>query len=524
MARRWRPTTLAGSLALALQASRDRRVASEAVSMEDKYRDNPEAFAVEVLGVQPIKKQCEILMALVPEGSRVSVRSSHKAGKTTTAAIAAIWFYATRQDGRVICIAPTHKQLQDVLYREVRRLLKGTLVPIPGEVHKNIQNGVRHPDGLREIMGVNASDPHNIQGYSGAQILFLGDEASGIGDPVWESLEGNAAGIVRFLLTSNPTKCSGYFYRSQKEHSHLWTCFALSAYDSPNVTGESKIPGLATQEWIDRMLAMHGPKGVQFLIRVKGEFAESAEDRIISTDLYVAATDRWDETPAVGSVVIGCDPSGPGWGGDESAFAVRVGAKVVSITGERGMGEDDFGPHVKDLILQTRAEHPGASKDLATLVVDSEGAVGAKVYAALVIYSRLHPNDFKVIRVRSSEKAKQYRYYHRVADELWSNLYDALSRPEDPHNPAEGPLALPVDRMLEEDLAAQSWIYDRENSRQKITPKDKIRQRLKRSPDRADAVCLCVWSRPARSQAARQAHEQGRRRRELPSPYGGLGY
>src|SRR5690606_13677854 len=116
MARRWSPGTLAVSLGLALTAARNRRVSSATVSIEERYENDPVGFARDVLGIEPIRKQCEILEALVPRAARVSVRSSRKAGKSTVDAIAAIWFHATREAARVICLAPTHKQLQDVLY------------------------------------------------------------------------------------------------------------------------------------------------------------------------------------------------------------------------------------------------------------------------------------------------------------------------------------------------------------------------------------------------------------------------
>lgn len=493
MARRWRPTTLAGSVVQALERAQRRQVEATTVSIEEQYRDDPVGFARDILGIEPIRKQCEILEALVPRAARVSVRSSHKAGKSTVDAIAAIWFYATREAARVICLAPTHKQLQDVLYREIKRLLKGALVPIPGEVHRNIQNGVRHPD-LREIMGVNASDPHNIQGYSGPNILFIVDEASGVDDEIFEALEGNSAGVVRWLLTSNPTRTQGYLYRSHNEHKGQWSCFALSAFDSPNITGEADIPGLATQEWVDRMRETYGETSPFYVVRVLGDFCDESDGQIITAELYQAAVDRWATTPAIGSLYLGVDPAGPGAGGDSSAFCVRVGPKVLGIERRQGLESEGHAPIIVGLIRDARRDCPQASSDLPTVVIDASG-LGARVAADLIVYAGQHPGLFRVVRVRYSDKAAEPLVYKLMGDQLWGNTYDLIRRKEDPLAPPEQwPLAFPHDDLLREDLLAQRWVYESHGLR-RVTEKRLIRKLLGRSTDSADALTLACWAR-----------------------------
>jgi len=60
-------------------------------------------------------------------------------------------------------------------------------------------------------------------------------------------------------------------------------------------------------------------------------------------------------------------------------------------------------------------------------------------------------------------------------------------------------VALPDDRKLKDELSALRYAYQR--GRILLEPKDAVRQRLGRSPDRADAVCYAVWGwRPRKPQ------------------------
>src|SRR5690349_8689124 len=86
-----------------------------------RYAADPVGFAVEVLGGEPWERQAEILLA-VRDCPRVTVRSAHGVGKTWVAACAALWFLYTRSPVTVLTTAPTHRQVKEILWREIRRL------------------------------------------------------------------------------------------------------------------------------------------------------------------------------------------------------------------------------------------------------------------------------------------------------------------------------------------------------------------------------------------------------------------
>ena len=86
-----------------LLSSIDQEFGSEHLSA---YYDDPVLFAREVLHCEPEPEQCEILRALA-EHKHVACRSGHGIGKSTSMAIAILWFMSTRLDAKVPVTGPT---------------------------------------------------------------------------------------------------------------------------------------------------------------------------------------------------------------------------------------------------------------------------------------------------------------------------------------------------------------------------------------------------------------------------------
>lgn len=157
-------------------------------SEREYYRTRPVEFSLEVLGVRLWSKQEEILLA-IRDHHRVAVCSGHKCGKSTVCAVAALWFYSCFDDARVVLTAVTSRQVQGIIWREIRRIVQrakklppeGTGRIIDGELHDLSHNGLKAED-FREIAGFTAKQSEAVSGISGANILYLCDEASGIED------------------------------------------------------------------------------------------------------------------------------------------------------------------------------------------------------------------------------------------------------------------------------------------------------------------------------------------------------
>ena len=98
-----------------------------------QYRDDPEGFAKGPLGIKLTYKQRLVLRGIRDHKS-TAVAASHGAGKTFIAAVAAIWWYCTREPAIVITTAPTGHQVKNLLWRYIRTLHRNARVRLPGLV------------------------------------------------------------------------------------------------------------------------------------------------------------------------------------------------------------------------------------------------------------------------------------------------------------------------------------------------------------------------------------------------------
>ncbi len=534
---RTRPTC-AGTLLEDLVALR-----AEASSIRwptDRYRRDPVGFAREILGQDPWEKQCEILEA-IRDHDRVSVTSGHKIGKSHTAGMAAYWFYGSFPDARVVMSSTTARQVDEILWREIRKMkaragvcldckrraaklssIERSRLPVPcphsalidGKIGEVARSGLKAPD-LRQIVGFTARDPEAVAGVSGENILYIVDEASGVDDVIFEAIEGNRAGGAKILLFSNPTKTEGEFFEShhdkalqfEKDGSPIldangrqkgfYRAIRVSSEDTPNVRlGRKVIPGLATREWIEEKKLEWGEDSPLYKVRVRGEFALNESGKIISLHAITLAERAWDETPAEGRLYIGLDPAGAGDAGDETVFAPRRGMKVLALYPHSALDEEG---HVRELLAVLRA-HRKPREEMPIVVIDREGDLGHKIYSRLRAVAdaiKDETKQFAVVGVRSSERSKS-EGYDRVRDELWANVARWMK---------DGG-ALPEDAKLTKELHAPSWLPVPGN-KVKATAKSELRKVLGRSPDRADAVALSVWESGAVAAALADVDDVG---------------
>jgi hypothetical protein len=382
-------------------------------------------------------------------------------------------------------------------------LYYGAKVPLGGECAKLASTALRLPDGSR-IFGITGDQPEALQGIRAPRMLVLADEASGIPDTTFAALEGNLAGGGKMLLTGNPTKSSGYFREACR--GERFEVVHLPSTESPNVkAGRVLVPGIATLDWLEARRNEWGEDSPLYKIHVLGQFVELEEGRLFSEAMISAAELRWADAVPSGRLVIGLDPAGESGDGDESAFVCRRGKKVIHVHARRGLTPDGHVAQVIGLAKDMLGPGRRAPAVRPLVIVDRDGYVGAKVYAALSAHRVRDEDDFDLRGVRGGERAmRQPLQIDRVRDEVWLSLVDAFR---------DG-LAIPEDVKLERELAAIR-IERHASGRSKVTGKDELRRELGRSPDRADALALSVFVEPVVDGAS-----EGQRPRQIPpDPY-----
>lgn len=384
----------------------------------------------------------------------------------------ALWWAHEKPAGRVVLTATTNPQIRNILWKEIRRLVHAANVSFP-KVAALPSLGIQWDDG-REIIGFSTKESERMAGISGAELLFIVDEASGVPEDIFDAIEGNRAGGAHILMLGNPTQPAGQFYDSFHSKASLYETFHISSVEAAN--NPIEIPGLATKDWVEEKLREWGPDDPRYQVRVGGDFADSAESTVIPLAVVSAAQDRWHDERASGSrLELGVDVAR--FGDDETVVVARRGNKVLEIVARSQLD----GPQVKDLVLAIAKRHHAKGEQKPLAKVDNCG-VGLGV-----VYLLRQSSDVQVLGVNAAERSSQPDEYVNLRSQLWFGLSDWLR---------DGG-CIPIDSKLEAELLCPRYDFDARN-RRRVEKKDEIKKRIHRSPDRADALALAVHMPRAR--------------------------
>lgn len=249
--------------------------------------EGPVRMAVEVFGAELDPWQESVLRAYGRGVRRISIRACHGPGKTFVAALM-IWnMLLTRFPQKTAATAPSKGQLEDALVAEVGAMYT-RLPPLLQElfvVQKNrIELKAAPEQSFFSAKTARVENPEALQGVHSDHVLLIGDEASAIPDPIFESAGGSMSGEnATTLLLSNPTRGSGYFYDSHNKDKDEWFTVHVSAADSSRVT----------EDFVRSYARKYGESSNVYRVRVLGEFPLADGDTVIPLDFVVSAQNRY---------------------------------------------------------------------------------------------------------------------------------------------------------------------------------------------------------------------------------------
>lgn len=502
-----------------------------------RWEHDPVAYAREVLRVAYLSPEQEaILRDVAQPRARVAVTSGHKTGKDFVGGIVANWWYSLWDDARVMITAVTGHQVKNVCWREVTAHHNRSGVgPFPLDGSPALLPSTGVVCGQREIKGFTCDVKEAVAGISSGHVLYLITEASGVPDYVFEALTGNLAGKdCRVLLLSQPTRNDGFFFQAFHKNAPLWKCHTLRSDQTVNVRERRVVvDGMAGLDWLEEVAREWGapPRwreiaggapittedvaqaGPIWLVRVWGRFALGEAGRLIPLALVGEAEKRWQEwraagVRAAGRLVLGLDVA-QAQDGDECAAASRRGHLVLEVEAwqvSANVPEPLAAADVARRAIEIVRRHRRPTEPKAVINVDVGGTFGAKVRAALELYS----SEIDVVAVHFGSRPRNQRAYGYLRDELWFGAREWLR---------EGG-ALPEDAKLEAELTAPGFEVNA-RGQQRVEDKKEIRKRLGRSTDRADAVLLALYEGAA--VRATEADEDALMPDRGLDPYGGGG-
>lgn len=420
-------------------------------------------FAEVVLAVILEEWQFNVLTALDSGETRISIRSGNGAGKTFLVAIMVLHYLLFRNDVKIPVTAPSSGQLKDGLIPETNKwaaklppFLRDQL-NITGDRITRVDSPANNFISFRTAR---KESPEALQGIHARFVFCCVDEASAVAEAVYEAAQGTMStpGSI-FVMISNCTRLSGYFFNSHHRNKADWKRFHVTSFDTSQVD----------QTFVDTIERTYGADSDQYRVKVMGEFPSKEEEALIDRDTVLAAFDR-DISCTGDSTIMGVDV---GRGGDLSALCFRKGNHAWGFKTKNYSDTMQTVGWVKD------AYDSIAFDDRPSAIhVDSIG-IGAGVA------DRLRELGLPAIDINVSESPSMKSVYMRLRDEMWwlaknwfasmnVNLRDLEIRDQD---------------MLEAELCAPLALFT-STGKNGVETKSQLKARGYASPNMADALCM----------------------------------
>lgn len=318
---------------------------------ELEKRQGPELWQDELLGY--LEKQ--LLLGLlqpdqiIAEAIQIAVKSGHDVGKSALVCWLIIWALSTREDTVGVVTANTEKQLRLKLWRE---LAKWHRLFIAKQFFKVTATSIQASDPDREkewridAIPWSEDNPEAFAGLHnlGKRIIVIFDEASGITEKIWETIDGvmNESGTeLIWIATGNPTRNVGRFREcfDTEGQGQFWKTFHV---DSRSVSFTNK-------ERIQKAIDLWGEDNDYIKVRWLGLFPASAANQLIPSDLLKLAMNREVQSFYGEALIMGVDVAR--YGDNESVITFRRGkdARTIKALRYRGLSNVELGNIIASL-------------------------------------------------------------------------------------------------------------------------------------------------------------------------------
>lgn len=493
---------------------RERREAARARQITNpftKYQSNPQAYALDVLGVRLTPDQ-ELMLDSIRLNRRTLVKASHAVGKTFTAAVAASWWFDCWNRHVAYITAPTWPQALGLTFKQLKTLRRAK--QLPGIILDTgiIKDADKIKEGEHYLRALNAEKSEGFQGEHSAPILIVIEEGVGVPKYIWDA----SGGLMthpdnRMFVIGNPTDEATEFGLAAESVSYH--SMSISALNHPNIVAELNrqlppFPDAVRLLWLYEMLekecehsetmiedvfefvslpeikkALEGRPAdlsqkwiymptAYFQGRVLGEFPTQADQQVIPK--------AWLKFQPVQSLnekdlpELGCDVAR--FGDDRTTIIGRIGPCAVSARELRKMDNLEVSSALRGEakeICRGRNIEPKKIK----IKIDVTGGLGTGPHDIL------KGEGYNVVAVNSSSKANNEEQYKNKRSELW---FDTRDRAREKRLDLSR-LKKEIRERLERELSAPKY---KSPGQKEVEKKADMKKRLSYSPDLADGFNL----------------------------------
>jgi hypothetical protein len=308
-------------------------------------------------------------------------------------------------------------------------------------------------------------------------VLVILDEACGVPEALWTGAEViTTTPGCRILAIGNPDVPGTPFERTFS--SPAWKAIKVSAFDTPNFTGEDVPDNIASQlisvEWQQEKLADWGADNPLYQAKILAEFPKDAKDAVVRGSDAQRCRIPGDLVYGPGQLLpveLGVDVGG---GGDDTVIRERRGP----VAGREWVLSTDRPELIAPAVIEA-IEKTGATRCKVDAIGVGAGLVGE-------LRNRADTRGCAIIGVKASNSPSRSEFANTRAEYWWmartlseTGAWD-LSEMEN----ADNTVAQLCNPRYSLNLAGKILIEKKED----------IKERLGRSPDNAEALILAYFT------------------------------
>ena len=408
----------------------------------------------------------------------ISIKSGKGSGKTALLSWIVIWFLVLFKEALIPCTAGKLDQVKDVLWREISKWIKrssesglykdivvNTLV-VQGEkiyvkgasVDKSSEGKDWYAVARSASTTKSSNEPaETLQGFHSKNMMIVVDEATGVSDNVFAPLDQTLTDPCNFIImTYNPTRTSGFAYRSQHRDKNEWLTYRWNCEESENVSKES----------IERVARKYGIDSNAYRISVLGLEPVGDSDAVIPLEWVMKAVNR-DIVPCDDDPLISC------------VDLARQGDDKSVILSRKGMVIDK---DIRTFNGQNTMEMAGWVS--AFISEEEPTCVGIDVIGmGYGVYDRLREIGHRITSINVAESTSRKEKFDRLRDELWWKAREAFEA---------GVISIPDDEELIFELSNVKYKIE-SSGKIKVESKREMRKRGVQSPNKADSVVMTFY-------------------------------
>jgi len=487
-----------------------------------EYRSDPVAWAAAMLGVpahtivwslnkgygrhawdgdaDPLAR----LFEAVRDGRNCGVESGTGTGKSFAMAVLILWFLACYEDSRVFTFAPKEDQLRLFIWAEIRKLWPRFHAHFPDAELLDLEIRMRGngdktwiAQGVAVGIEVGEAVSTKASGMHAQHMMLVYEEAQRVPLQVMEAGENACTAAHNFRVAIG--NCNNRLDTLHRFATAAGTVHVrMSALDHPNVvTGNAElIPGAVSGESIRRRREKYGETSPVYQSRVRGISPEQASDALIRHEWLEASAVRYAAGVKRGAIyTVPGKLTGKGVDVANSEHGDR--ACIVDFSENRVVRVDAFQcPDANALGRQVVMELQAAELKAEYCGIDTIGVGAGTVNECRRLRQRVQGLNASSRPFKNTQKSPDGATYEWADD---ANLFRHF-RDQGYWQLREdfrlGRIDMARDDELWEELTAHTFV---DEPKTVIEPKDEVRARLGRSPDKAEALMLGNWARRRRA-------------------------